>query len=455
MADERLSFLVKSIGCKANQYEVDVTAAQLLRLGFIRHFGDEADICIVNSCTVTSEAGRKSRQLLRRLRKINPAAIIVVMGCESELNDLTDLADLCFGTAGRNLIAAKLLELLNERGFDLAFLAADAREFAIDLARKSCEREAKNSYEDAGVAVVPTDSRAQLKICDGCNNICSYCSIRLARGAVRSRALGDIIAEAESYLEQGFREIVLTGIQICSYGVDLKEEQADLLAVLRELGQMDKLLRVRLGSLDPSCLDLSLLEEMAKIENLCDHFHLSLQSGSDAVLKRMRRKYDSKKFKEVAFNLLSYWPAAALTTDIICGFPAESEEEHRESLNFCEEIAFARMHVFPFSCRPGTEASRLPDQLPAGLAKERAAEMNELGLRLTDKFCLARIGSRASVLFEREVSPAMGEGYSSNYLPCRFNLEGFKKTAAPGDIFELILEDYLDGYLQGRVISCH
>ncbi len=449
----KITFFVRSLGCKTNQYEKDVIAAQLSEAGIEQVFDEDADIFVLNTCAVTAEASRKSRQILRRMRRKASDAIVVVMGCESELSDLTEWADLCIGTTGRNLIVKQVLKLLEERGYDLSSIKETARQYAAELASGSQDNTA-NMFEDPQVRVTPSDSRAQLKINDGCNNRCTYCTICLARGPVRSRQLDSIVAEAADLVRQGFREIVLTGVHICSYGDDFPGQSPDLSQVLKSLNNIEGLTRIRLGSLDPARITSEFVANMSQLENQCPHFHLSMQSGSDSVLKRMGRHYDSEKFREVALMLRSVWPEAALTTDIMCGFPGETDEDHRQTIELCQEVGFTKIHVFPYSRRDGTAAAVMPDQVPSETARERTQEMLDLSERLSAAYCRRRIGDSTLVLLEREISPGVGEGYTRTYLPCKFKLNQFTGNAHPGDIFLVNLEDYEDGYLLGKGSLC-
>lgn len=449
----KITFFVRSLGCKTNQYEKDVIAAQMSETGFVQVFDEGADIYVLNTCAVTAEASRKSRQILRRMRRKAPEAVAVVMGCESELSDLNEWADICVGTTGRNRIVKEVLDLLEERGFDLSSISSSARQQAAKLAGDSRDIDVY-LFEDPQVSVTPSDSRAQLKICDGCNNRCTYCTICLARGPVRSRQLDSIVAEAADLVSQGYREIVLTGIHLCSYGDDFQEQDSNLAQVLTSLNNIKGLTRIRLGSLDPARISAEFVNKISSLENLCPHFHLSMQSGSDAVLKRMGRHYDSKKFREVAAMLRTVWPEAALTTDVMCGFPGETDEDHRQTVELCQQIGFTKIHVFPYSRRRETAAASMPDQVPAEIARERTQEMLDLSDRLSAAYCSRRIGDSTLVLLEREIAPGVGEGYTRTYLPCRFQLNLWGGNAYPGDIFLVHLEEYRDGFLFGKGSLC-
>ncbi|HHV42497.1 MAG TPA: tRNA (N(6)-L-threonylcarbamoyladenosine(37)-C(2))-methylthiotransferase MtaB [Clostridiaceae bacterium] len=449
MADvNKLTFTVRALGCKANQYEQDVIAAQLRELGMTQVEND-ADVFVLNTCTVTAEAGRKSRQILRRLKKENPQAIAIAMGCESEVNDLSAWADICIGTTKRNSIAQKLVLLLAERGL-ASNISAEARLFAYRLSEPEQAGSRTNIYEEPGVVVVPSDTRAQLKICDGCNNRCTYCAICLARGPVRSRDLDSIVEEANNFARQGFREIVLTGIEICSYGDDLTEAGIDLSTVLTELNKISGLSRIRLASLDPARVSQKFIDKISQLEKLCAHFHLSLQSGSNMVLRRMGRKYDTERFRKIVKALRGIWPTVGLTTDVICGFPGETDEEHQKSYQFCHEMSFSKIHVFPYSRRPGTAAASFGGQVPRSLIRQRSLEMSALSQQLAAEYCQSRIGDTAGVLLERELSPGIGEGYTETYMPCIFKLPlSAEKTARIGDIFRVKLESCQDGVAYG------
>ncbi|MDI9460574.1 MAG: tRNA (N(6)-L-threonylcarbamoyladenosine(37)-C(2))-methylthiotransferase MtaB [Saccharofermentanales bacterium] len=449
MADgEKLTFTVRSLGCKANQYEKDVIAAQMREIGLEQTGEGGADVFILNTCTVTAEAGRKSRQILRQLRKHNPEAIAIAMGCESELFDLTPWADICVGTTMRNSICRQLICLLEARGRADSF-SPESRAYAEQLARQAADDQDSCSFEEPFAGVIPSETRAQLKICDGCNNRCAYCAISLARGPVRSRSPECILQEAVDYVRQGIHEIVLTGIEICSYGDDFPAGSPDLATVLKELNKIDGLCRLRLASLDPARIDDKFIGEIAQLEKLCAHFHLSLQSGSDSVLQRMDRKYNTRQYLEIVKGLRAIWPEAGFTTDIICGFPGETKKEFEETYDFCQTVGFQKLHVFPYSRRPGTKAAEMPDQIPSSVKKRRAGKLLDLSKQMAAEQCRRRIGTAASVLLEREIAPGIGEGYTRTYLPCVFQLPDLVQEAQAGDLFLVRLEKCEGGVLSG------
>ncbi len=445
---KKLTFMVRSLGCKTNQYEKDVIAAQMRKIGLEQIEEGGADVFILNTCAVTAEASRKSRQILRQLRKYNPQAIAIAMGCECELFDLTPWADICVGTAGRNSICQRLISLLEAKG-ETDLFSPESRAYAEKLALQAAADQDNCSFEEPFVSVIPSETRAQLKICDGCNNRCAYCAIRLARSQVRSRNLESILQEAADYVQQGIREIVLTGIEICSYGDDFPSGSPDLTIVLNELNKIDGLCRIRLSSLDPARIDRKFIETIAHLEKLCAHFHLSLQSGSDAVLQRMGRKYNTSQYLKIVRDLRAIWPDAGFTTDIICGFPGETAQEFEETYDFCRTVGFQKLHVFPYSRRPGTKAASLPNQVPFPIKKQRSGRLLELSEEMAAEQCSLRIGTNASVLLEREVAPGIGEGYTRTYLPCVFRLPNSGQKAQAGDLFSVRLGKCDGGVLSG------
>lgn len=405
-----MRFLIETLGCKVNQYESQAIAALLTERGHVQlgrdaAGGETVDAVIINTCAVTGDAARQSRQIARKHRRENPGAFLAVCGCASQIEPeaARELgADLVGGSGDRRKLALALEMLVAESklGEETVNIVDDAKQ----------RREFEMLPPGAGLG----RTRAMLKIQDGCDNFCSYCVIPYARGRVRSLAVDDCVDAAKSLAAQGYCEIVLTGIEISSYGKDLGD--ANLLTVIRAVSDaVGSGVRLRLGSLEPSLLTREFVRELAGISNLCDHFHLSLQSGSDSVLRRMRRKYDTARFYEVLCELRAAFPNCGATADVIAGFPGESDAEHAETAAFVEKCAFSALHVFPYSPRPGTPAAAMDGQLTTVVKKARAAQLRAIGERSGAEFAAAQIGRTLKVIFERE-SDGVSLGHASNYL---------------------------------------
>lgn len=412
-----------TLGCKVNHYETEAMRELFLRAGWEAvDFSEAADVYVVNTCTVTQTSDAKSRRMIARAHRLNPSALVVAAGCYAQVSPeaLAGLegVGLVLGTSGRKDVVSRVDEALR-RGTAQTEIKplAELKEF------------------EPLSAVRDSRTRATLKIQDGCVNFCSYCIIPYARGPLRSRPLDDISREVRALAEEGYREIVLTGIHLASYGRDLGG--VTLLGAIERAGAEAGVKRIRLGSLEPLFIDEPAARALAENPKICRQFHLSLQSGSDAVLKRMNRRYTSEQYLRSAELLRRYMPECAITTDVIAGFCGETEAEHRETLAFCEKAAFARMHVFPFSVRRGTKAAGMPGQLPKSVKEARAAELSALGKRLTEQFLASQVGSVAEVLAE-----SGGAGYSGNYIRVltdapegeivRIRLDGFSGETAFG-----------------------
>ena len=381
-----MKFQCYTLGCKVNQYETQAMERQLLALG---HEQAErgCDLLIVNTCTVTAVADRKNRTLIRRLRRENPNAVLGVCGCYAQLKseEVQALgADVVGGSAEREAFLQNLLHAARER----------TPVVSVDEALR------RRTFEELPAGGLAARTRAMLKVQDGCCNFCTYCIIPFARGPVRSLPLARAVELAQGLAADGYREIVLTGIEIASWGWDLRDGSrlVDLVeAVCRAVPQV----RIRLGSLEPRTVDDEFCRRLSVCANLCPQFHLSMQSGSDAVLRRMHRKYDAARFLQSVELLNAAFPGCAVTTDLIVGFPGETEEEFSESLAFCERCGFAAMHVFPYSRRPGTPAASMPGQLTRAEKEARAAEAGALARTLRERYDTALLGKPQEVLFEQ------------------------------------------------------
>lgn len=406
---------LQSLGCKTNQYENDALAQAFVSAGFTLALSDkEADVLVLNTCTVTAEAGRKSRQILRRLRKHAPEAILVASGCHAELTDLSEIADLTVGTSGRDQIVQAVRRRLLENDTSSRILVSDP--FA---------------YETIAPVSLPSETRAFIKIEDGCDNRCAYCAIRLARGPVRSRSQESIVHEIETLSQRGFSEFILTGTHIGAYGKDKKGQLIDLLERLDQ-GNYG---RIRLGSLEPHTLTDAFMQRVQKLTSLCPHVHLSLQSGSDTVLRRMRRRYDSDGYRRAVERLLEIWPEAGLTTDVMVGFPAETEKEHQESVRLLQALPFTDFHVFRFSPREGTEAFDLPDRVAADISKARSSEMEALATVKRLEAIHLRLGKTRQIIVEKieqRDDRSFAYGYTEDYLYVETDL--LQQEKKPGDL---------------------
>ena len=384
-----MRFHCYTLGCKVNQYETQAMERLLVALGNAPAPENEADALIVNTCTVTAVADRKNRTLIHRLRREHPDAVLGVCGCYAQVStdDVAAMGvDVVSGSGGRDEFVQLLLQACRERG--------TASVVAVDAALK------RRDFERLPAGGLRERTRAMLKVQDGCNNFCTYCIIPYARGPVRSLPLAEAVAQARALAEAGYREIVVTGIEIASWGWDLRDGSsfADLAEALCNAVPET---RVRLGSLEPRVVDEAFCRRLAACPNLCPQFHLSLQSGSDTVLKRMHRKYDSARFFESVTLLRQYFPGCAVTTDLIVGFPGETEEEFAESVAFAGQCGFAAMHIFPYSRRAGTPADAMDGQIPKAVKAERAARAGQIAARLRETFDRALVGTVQEVLFEQ------------------------------------------------------
>ena len=397
-----MRFAFHTFGCKVNQYETQAMEQLLRDRGHeICRFDEDCDGYIVNTCSVTGEADRKNRSLIRRCRKNHPDAVIGVCGCYSQhaQEAVKELGvDVVSGSAGR------------ENFIDMMLAALADRQMRMDVDAALRRR----SFEVLPAGGLSERTRAMLKVQDGCVNFCSYCIIPYTRGPVRSAPLELAVEQAKDLENQGFREIVVTGIEIASWGVDLPGKP-NMVTLIEAICQAVPDLRVRLGSLEPRVITEEFCKKLSKFPNLCPHFHLSMQSGSDTVLSRMKRKYDTARYYESIELLREYFPGCALTTDMIVAFPGETEEEYAESLAFIQKCAFAEMHIFPYSRRPGTPADKMPGQHPNAVKSERSRRAIAIAEEMTARYRASLIGTVQQVLFE-EPSEGLFTGHAPNYV---------------------------------------
>ena len=401
-----MDIAIYTLGCKVNQYETQAMERELLRRGHtLVPFEDLADAYIINTCTVTAVSDKKCRNVIRRAKKMNPQAVVAVCGCYAQTEPEAVAAlgvDLVSGTAGR----MEFLDLLEGQ---LKSHAAPIVQVDESLRRRDFER------LTAGGQVGRT--RAMLKVEDGCTNFCTYCIIPYARGPVRSLPLSEAVDQAKELEAQGYREIVLTGIEISSWGRDLKEGQT-LIDLVEALCHAVPGLRVRLGSLEPRTITQDFCQRAVALPNLCPHFHLSMQSGCDETLKRMNRKYDTARYLQSVQWLNQYFDRPAITTDLIVGFPQETEEEFAQTLDFIRRCAFSSMHIFPYSRRSGTPAATMAGQIPHAVQEQRAQAAQAVAREMEEAYLQALVGSTLPVLFEEE-KEGLWQGHAPNYVAVR------------------------------------
>ena len=391
----------QTLGCKVNSYETAAIAKLLAEEGFEETQSCEnADVYVINTCAVTGEADRKSRQMIRRAKRLAPHAVVVAMGCHTQMCRDEEGADIVVGTDDR----PALIPLLKER-------------LKIQDGEKNCDDlDAGTRFFEYGSVNYQENTRAVVKIEDGCNNFCTYCIIPYSRGRVRSRGREAILSEIRDMAGKGYREFVITGIHLCSFEKELGRDSMALGELLTEIAAIDGVERIRLGSLEPSCMTPELIDVLKGIPQICPHFHLSLQSGSDSVLKRMNRKYDTEVFRRVAADLRSAFADASLTTDMICGFPGETDAEHQESCAFAREIGFTHIHVFPFSPREGTKAWNMDGKTDGAVKAARTAELRAISDEMEKARAEEFVGKNVQVLLERQLEDGTWEGYCREYI---------------------------------------
>ena len=396
-----------NLGCKVNAYETEAMQHLLEEAGYeIVPFTQKADVYVINTCSVTNMADRKSRQMLHKAKKNNPDSIVVATGCyvqTSEKEVLNDLSvDIVIG---------------NDRKHDLVRLL---EEYSLDSVNDTVDdiNDGKHDFEELFIDQTKEHTRAFIKVQDGCNQFCSYCIIPYARGRVRSRRFENVIAEVERLAANGFKEVVLTGIHLSSYGVDF-EEATGLLELIQAVNAVKGIERIRLGSLEPKIVTEHFASELSKLDKICPHFHLSLQSGCDATLKRMNRKYTTKEYERGCELLRKYFVHPAITTDVIVGFPGETEEEFEQTKAYLEHIHFYEMHIFKYSKRKGTRAAVMSDQIDEQIKAARSEKLIALGHDMSKEFRKFYIGKNEEALFEEKAVIGDKEyfvGYTKEYV---------------------------------------
>lgn len=424
-----------NLGCKVNAYETEAMQHLLEEAGYeIVPFTQKADVYVINTCSVTNMADRKSRQMLHKAKKNNPDSIVVAAGCyvqTSEKEVLNDLSvDIVIG---------------NDRKHDLVRLL---EEYSLDSVNDTVDdiNDGKHDFEELFIDQTKEHTRAFIKVQDGCNQFCSYCIIPYARGRVRSRRFENVIAEVERLAANGFKEVVLTGIHLSSYGVDF-EEATGLLELIQAVNAVKGIERIRLGSLEPKIVTEHFASELSKLDKICPHFHLSLQSGCDATLKRMNRKYITKEYERGCELLRKYFVHPAITTDVIVGFPGETEEEFEQTKAYLEQIHFYEMHIFKYSKRKGTRAAVMPDQIDEQIKAARSEKLIALGHDMSKEFRKFYIGKNEEVLFEEKAVIGDKEyfvGYTKEYVKvAKKTAENLENQIVSGRISGMLTDEIL------------
>ena len=410
-----------NLGCKVNSYETEAMTQLLKKAGYeIVSFQDQADVYIINTCSVTNMADRKSRQMLHKAKKQNPNAVVVATGCYVQTATEKVAQDLSIDLVVGNNRKKDIVEILNEYYAEKEAGEQVKEEYVIDINHT-------DEYEDLEISTVTEHTRAHLKIQDGCNNFCSYCIIPYARGRIRSRTMESIKAELERLSASGFKEIVLTGINLSCYDDNGKK----LIDVIEMADNVNGIERIRLGSLDPEVVTEDFVERLGKVKKICPHFHFSLQSGCDKTLKAMNRHYTSDEYYEKCQLIRKHIDNPAFTTDVIVGFPGETEEDYISSREFVKKVKFAELHVFKYSKRDGTVAGKVPNQIDEKIKTLRSEDLIKTGEELTKEFRQAKIGQDTTVLFEEKILLDNKEywvGHTVDYIkiavPEKENLEG-------------------------------
>lgn len=424
-----------NLGCKVNAYETEAMQHLLEEAGYeIVPFTQKADVYVINTCSVTNMADRKSRQMLHKAKKNNPDSIVVATGCyvqTSEKEVLNDLSvDIVIG---------------NDRKHDLVRLL---EEYSLDSVNDTVDdiNDGKHDFEELFIDQTKEHTRAFIKVQDGCNQFCSYCIIPYARGRVRSRRFENVIAEVERLAANGFKEVVLTGIHLSSYGVDF-EEATGLLELIQAVNAVKGIERIRLGSLEPKIVTEHFASELSKLDKICPHFHLSLQSGCDETLKRMNRKYTTKEYERGCELLRKYFVHPAITTDVIVGFPGETEEEFEQTKAYLEHIHFYEMHIFKYSKRKGTRAAVMPDQIDEQIKAARSEKLIALGHDMSKEFRKFYIGKNEEALFEEKAVIGDKEyfvGYTKEYVKvAKKTAENLENQIVSGRISGMLTDEIL------------
>jgi len=425
-----------TLGCKVNQYETEAMTESFENAGYeIVDYSEFADVYIINTCTVTNMGDRKSRQIIRRAREKNPEALVAVVGCYSQI-------------APGEVLEIPEVSLV---------VGTDERSRMVELVEYAMEKEEKlnmvndimkvKEFEEMSIKSYKSRTRAFLKIQEGCDQYCTYCIIPYARGHIRSRKPDSIIAEVKELAENGFREIVLTGIHVASYGKDLGN--TSLIDIIEKVHEIDGIRRIRMSSVDPNVMTDGFIERLSRLPKICRHFHLSLQSGCDETLKRMNRKYTTGEYRRVVEKLREVFADVAITTDLIVGFPGETEEEFQKTVDFVEEIAFSAMHVFKYSQRTGTPAAKYENQIKPQVKDSRSKVITAIAQKNEEKFKKAFIGRSKPVLYEQpfDGQKSLFEGLTDNYI----RVVSESREDIKGKIIETVLAELKEDYMTGRI----
>lgn len=431
-----MNFNIITLGCKVNQYESQAMREDMLKNGFsLSNDNKKADIIIINSCTVTSVSDAKNRKLINKVRRENPDGIIILTGCmpqafPDEVQNFEN-CDIVLGNAKRAELVPSIHEYINST-HKLVHIT---------------EHIPKNEqFENLSVSSLGEHTRAFIKIEDGCNRFCSYCVIPYARGRVRSKQLADLKAEVEHIAANGYKEVVLVGINLSSYGLGEDFDLADAVECVCNIGGIE---RVRLGSIEPEQMDEQMISRLSAQPKFCPQFHLSLQSGCDNTLKAMNRHYDSAEYAQIVKNLRKAFANSSMTTDVMVGFAGESEQDFASSMEFVKSIGFAKVHVFPYSQRRGTVAAKAPNQISPQIKELRAKQMGELADSLREQFMKTQVGLTESVLFER-LRHGYLEGYTKNYTPVHITSED---ASLCGQIYDVKIEKAFNDYCEGVLVK--
>ncbi len=429
-----------TLGCKVNQYETEAMLEMFKKDGYEQVGSEEfADVYVINTCTVTHMSDRKSRQYIRRMKKKNPDAIIAVVGCYSQVSPEEileiDEVNLVMGTNERRTIVEEIKKLQEVEGNKKASTVDDIMKV--------------RAFEEIEVSQSNGRTRAFMKIQDGCDRFCTYCIIPYARGGkVRSRDIESIVNEAQTLADNGYKEVVLTGIHVASYGKDLKESNMKLLDVIKRINEIDGIERIRTSSVEPILFTDEFVNEVLKMEKVCPHYHLSLQSGCDETLKRMNRRYTTEEYKTIVKKLREKIPNVAITTDVIVGFPGETNDEFNKTYDFLRDIELSQMHVFKYSPRKGTPAATMENQIDPQIKQFRSDQLISLSKTNFNKFASKFIDSEMDVLFEQNIVDNKYEGLTPNYI--RVVVESDKDIQ--GNILKVKITDVKDEYVEGILV---
>lgn len=426
-----------TLGCKVNQYETEAMLEMFKKEGYTQVDSEDfADVYVINTCTVTHMSDRKSRQYIRRMKKKNPEAIIAVVGCYSQVSpeEILDIEEvnLVMGTNERRQIVEEIKKL-----------DATKKASTVDDIMKV------RAFEEIEISQTNGRTRAFIKIQDGCDRFCTYCIIPYARGGkVRSRDLESIVSEVKKLVLNGYKEVVLTGIHVASYGKDVKDESINLLTVIKAINEIDGIERIRLSSVEPVLFTDEFVSEVSKMKKVCPHYHLSLQSGCDETLKRMNRRYTTKEYKEIVDRLRENIPNVAITTDVIVGFPGETNDEFKNTYEFLKDIELSQMHIFKYSPRKGTPAATMENQIDPQMKQLRSDKLLNLNKENFNKFAGRFIGKEIDVLFEQSIAENTYEGLTPNYI--RVVVKSDKDIH--GQILKVKLTDIKDEYVEGILL---